>query len=68
MYAGRWPMFQGQYESTLVIFRQCFMLLKVMARGNGLVQQRLFDRLDLILSIQGTEPEMAAALIEVNHP
>ena len=60
--------FQVQYESTLVIFRQCFTLLKVMARGNALVQQRLFDRLDLILSIKGTEPQMAEALIEVILP
>lgn len=36
-----------------------------MARGNELVQQRLFDRLDMLLNIKGAEPEMAECLIEV---
>ncbi len=43
------------------------MLLKVMARGNEAVQQRLFDRLDMLLNIQGAENEMAEALIEVKQ-
>ena len=48
------------------IFRKCFSLLKAMARENALVQQRLFDRLDMLLHIRGAESEMAEALIEVN--
>lgn len=39
-----------------------------MARGNDIVQQRLFDRLDLLLNIQGAEANLADALTEVrNH-
>jgi len=36
-----------------------------MARENALVQQRLFDRLNMLLHIKGAESEMAEALIEV---
>ena len=36
-----------------------------MARGNEQVQQRLFDRMDMLLNIQGAEAEMAEALTEV---
>ena len=36
-----------------------------MARDNETVQQRLFDRMDMLLNIQGAEPEMAEALVEV---
>ena len=31
-----------------------------------MVQKRLFDRLDMLLSIKGAEPEMAMCLTEVN--
>ena len=41
------------------------MLLNVMARDNETVQQRLFDRMDMLLNIKGAEPEMADALVEV---
>ncbi|KAI0213921.1 Inositol 1,4,5-trisphosphate receptor type 3, partial [Lamellibrachia satsuma] len=54
-----------QYRGMQEIFRKCFSFLKAMARENVLVQQRLFDRLDLLLNIQGAESEMAEALIEV---
>ncbi len=56
---------QEQYSGIRTIFRKCFALLKVMARGNDTVQHRLFDRLDMLLNIQGAEPEMAEALVEV---
>ena len=36
-----------------------------MARGNEQVQQRLFDRLDMLLNIQGAEAKMAECLTEV---
>ena len=39
--------------------------MKAMARGNPVVQERLFDRLDMMLGIVGAEAEMAVALIEV---
>ena len=39
--------------------------MKAMARNNPGVQQRLFDRFDLLLDIVGAEDNMADALIEV---
>jgi len=48
------------------VFKRCFTLLKLMARGNELIQKRTFDRLNMLLSIEGAVPEMADALIEVN--
>ena len=47
------------------IFEKSFTLLRVMARGNEHVQQRLFDRLDMILNVRGAEPKMAECLTEV---
>ena len=58
---------QEQYQGMQEIFRKSFRLLKAMARGNVLVQQRLFDRLDILLNIKGAEPELAEALIEVRQ-
>ena len=48
------------------MFQRCFTLLRVMARGNKLVQRRMFDRLNMLLSVEGAVPEMADALIEVS--
>jgi hypothetical protein len=56
---------QDQYSGIRSIFQKAFILLKVMARGNEGIQQRLFDRLDMLLNIQGAEAEMALALTEV---
>ena len=36
-----------------------------MARGNDQVQQRLFDRIDMLLNVQGAEPKMAECITEV---
>ena len=36
-----------------------------MARGNAVVQSRLFDRLDRLLMVHGAEAELADALTEV---
>ena len=36
-----------------------------MARGNEVVQRRLFDRMDILLAIEGAENQMAEALTEV---
>ena len=57
---------QEQYKGTQGVFQRCFTLLKLMARGNERIQKRLFDRLNMLLSIEGAVPEMADALIEVN--
>lgn len=56
---------QEQYSGIREVFQQAFCLLQAMARGNEIVQQRLFDRLDMLLNIKGAEPEMAQALTEV---
>ena len=58
--------FQEQYSGVRNIFQKAFELLKAMARGNPTVQQRLFDRLDILLNIQGAESQMAQALVEVS--
>ena len=57
---------QDQYSGMRRIFDKSFMLLKCMARGNEQVQQRLFDRIDLLLNVQGAEPKMAECLTEVS--
>ncbi len=58
--------YQEQYSGIRDIFKKCFKLLQVMSRGNEAVQQRLFDRMDMLLSIQGAEGAMAEALTEVS--
>ncbi|KAK2191288.1 hypothetical protein NP493_56g07001 [Ridgeia piscesae] len=55
----------AQYTGTQGVFKRCFTLLKLMARGNELIQKRTFDRLNMLLSIEGAVPEMADALIEI---
>ncbi|XP_070538210.1 inositol 1,4,5-trisphosphate-gated calcium channel ITPR3-like [Ptychodera flava] len=54
-----------QYKGLQNIFKKCFELLRVMARGNDVVQRRLYDRVDVLLNIKGAEAEMARALTEV---
>jgi hypothetical protein len=41
------------------------MLLRSMARNNHMVQGRLFDRLDMLLSKEGAAAELAECLTEV---
>ena len=47
------------------MFQKTFTLLKMLARENKMVQERLFDRLDLLLSKEGAAPELAECLTEV---
>lgn len=47
------------------VFQRTFTLLKLMARGNKLVQGRLFDRLDMLLSTEGAGEELAECITEV---
>ena len=47
------------------MFQKTFTLLKMLARENKTVQERLFDRLDLLLSKEGAAPELAECLTEV---
>ena len=39
--------------------------LQVMARDNAQVQNRIFERIDLLLEVQGTHSELAVMLTEV---
>ena len=48
-----------------MVFGKAFLLLRAMARGNKQIQQRLFDRLDILLGLQGAEAQMAECLTEV---
>ncbi|KAL4219957.1 hypothetical protein ACF0H5_020368 [Mactra antiquata] len=54
-----------QYTGLRRVFEKTFTLLKRLARENKVVQERLFDRLDLLLSKEGAAPELAEALTEV---
>lgn len=57
--------FQDQYTGLKKVFQRTFTLLKLMARNNKLVQGRLFDRLDLLLSTEGAGEELAECITEV---
>nr|XP_022345635.1 inositol 1,4,5-trisphosphate receptor type 3-like isoform X6 [Crassostrea virginica] len=54
-----------QYTGMKKVFQRTFTLLKLMARGNKLVQGRLFDRLDMLLSTEGAGEELAECITEV---
>ncbi|XP_062567417.1 inositol 1,4,5-trisphosphate receptor type 3-like isoform X1 [Saccostrea cucullata] len=54
-----------QYTGLRNVFQRTFTLLKLMARGNKLVQGRLFNRLDLLISTEGAGEELAECLTEV---
>ncbi|PAA53236.1 hypothetical protein BOX15_Mlig001198g2 [Macrostomum lignano] len=54
-----------EYSGLRKVFAKCFSLLRLMARGNAVVQNHLFDRLDALLSCVGAESELALALAEV---
>ncbi len=43
----------------------CFRFLKCLARGYPVVQQRLFNRMRLLMRIENVEAEMADLFIEV---
>ena len=49
----------------MLILRKALVLLRALARDNTVVQQRIFDRLDELLEVQGVEDEIASALVEV---
>ncbi|XP_052783710.1 inositol 1,4,5-trisphosphate receptor type 1-like isoform X3 [Mya arenaria] len=54
-----------QYTGLKSVFEKTFILMKRLARENSVVQERLFDRLDLLLSKEGATAELAEALTEV---
>ena len=47
------------------ILKKSLQLLKALARGNDLVQMRMFERLDTLLKIKVVESELAITLKEV---
>ncbi|XP_048744986.2 inositol 1,4,5-trisphosphate receptor type 2-like isoform X4 [Ostrea edulis] len=54
-----------QYTGLRKVFQRTFTLLKLLARGNKLVQGRLFDRLDMLLATEGAGEELAECITEV---
>ncbi|XP_023930445.1 inositol 1,4,5-trisphosphate receptor type 3 [Lingula anatina] len=54
-----------QYRGLQQVFQKALGLLTVMARGNASVQERLFNRLDVLLNVKGAEQELGEALAEV---
>ncbi|XP_078311676.1 inositol 1,4,5-trisphosphate-gated calcium channel ITPR2-like [Crassostrea virginica] len=54
-----------QYTGQRKVLQRAFTLLRLMARNNKLVQGRLFDRLDMLLSKKGAEQELAECITEV---
>ena len=49
------------------VLKKSLGLLKALARGNDVVQMRMFERLDTLLKIKVVESDMAIALKEVQH-
>ena len=47
------------------ILKKSLQLMKALARGNDLVQMRMFERLDTLLKIKVVESELAITLKEV---
>ena len=56
---------QEQYRGLELILKKCLGLLKVLARGNDVVQMRIFERLNILLKIKVVESDVAVALKEV---
>jgi uncharacterized protein with ParB-like and HNH nuclease domain len=54
-----------QYRGIEVVLKKSLKLLRYIARGNDVVQLRLFERLDSLLEIKVVESDLAVALKEV---
>ena len=61
------PRLIDQYRGLEEILKKSLQLLKAIARGNDVVQTRMFEKLDTLLKIKVVEPELAIALKEVSH-
>ena len=59
------PKVMDQYRGLEEIMKKSLQLLKSLARGNDVVQTRMFEKLDTLLRIKCVEPELAVALKEV---
>lgn len=56
---------QEQYRGIRTIVVKSIHLLRYLAKGNDLVQKRIYDRMDALLKVQVVESEIASALKEV---
>ncbi|CAD5113406.1 DgyrCDS2578 [Dimorphilus gyrociliatus] len=56
---------KDQYSGMRRVLAHTFLLLKHLTRSNKTVQERLFNRLDILLTVEGAEPELGEALVEV---
>jgi inositol 1,4,5-triphosphate receptor type 1 len=61
------PVFQEQYRGIEEVLKKCLKMLKALARGNDVVQMKIFERLDRLLKIKVVEPELAITLKEVKQ-
>ena len=61
------PRLIDQYRGLEEILKKSLQLLKAIARGNDVVQTRMFEKLDTLLKIKVVEPELAIALKEVSR-
>lgn len=59
--------FQEQYRGIKTIVIKSLQLLKALAKGNDLVQRRIYDRMDGLLKVRVVESEAARALREVGN-
>ncbi len=57
--------FQEQYRGIKTIVIKSIRLLKALAKGNDVVQKRIYDRMDSLLKVRVVESEIALALKEV---
>lgn len=56
-----------QYRGIESVLKKSLKLLRYIARGNNVVQMRLFERLDSLLEIRVVEADLAVALKEVSN-
>lgn len=56
-----------QYRGIESVLKKSLKLLRYIARGNDVVQMRLFERLDSLLEIRVVEADLAVALKEVSN-
>lgn len=53
-----------QYDGLACVLRKGLKLLAALSKGNEMVQNKVFERLDTLLSVKLVEPDVALALIE----
>lgn len=56
---------EKQYYRMRQVLANTFLLLKYLTKSNETVQERLFNRLDMLLLIEGAEQELAEVIREV---